>query len=70
LRRACAFVAGHPVFEKAVMVVIILNCATLALLDPLDDGELSVRSLIVRQSEPVFTALFTIELLVKVPCVR
>ncbi len=66
VRLACIRIACHPVFEKSVMAIIILNCITLALLDPLDDGELSFRSRIVKQSEPVFTALFTMEMMVKV----
>ena len=70
LRRTCLRVMAHPVFEKTVMLVIVLNCATLALMDPLDSDETTVRSRVVRESEPVFTALFTVEMLIKVWRVR
>ena len=55
-----------PAFDRCVLLAIVLNCVSLAMVDPLEGNENCTRNRIVRESEPVFTALFTIEMLFKV----
>jgi hypothetical protein len=53
------------VFDRIVLTVIILNSIILAIQDPVGPST-SVRNRIGSNTEALFTALFTVELLVKV----
>jgi hypothetical protein len=66
LRKACIFTVSSTVFERVSVIVIVANCLILAMEDPLDDDNVSLRNRVARTMEPVFTALFSLELLLKV----
>ena len=53
-------------FERLSIFIIVANCATLALEDPLDKANSGWRNTVVLTSEPYFTALFTLEMLLRV----
>eukprot|EP00968_Pinguiococcus_pyrenoidosus_P016025 scaffold1505_cov256-Pinguiococcus_pyrenoidosus.AAC.25 len=65
LRRACLRVIDHPRFESGVMVLIVLSSVALALDDPLKDTA-SPQQRAVYAADLAFTALFTLELVLKV----
>eukprot|EP00899_Mesostigma_viride_P006366 jgi/Mesvir1/15730/Mv03304-RA.1 len=65
LRRACIYLAGSGWFESLVVLVILANCAFLAMYDPLsadDEG----RNLIISEAEIPFTAFFIGEMVIKI----
>jgi hypothetical protein len=66
IRKACIIAVSSVVFERVSAVVIVLNCIFLALEDPLDGDDETLRNQLLARTEPVFTALFTVELLLKV----
>jgi hypothetical protein len=65
LRRFAVAVANHSLFETFSLLVILANCVFLAIYDPLDFDDTGPRNRAIAQSEDVFQALFTVELLIK-----
>ena len=66
IRKLCILAVSGRAFERLSLFAITVNCIILAMEDPLDFDDTSLRNQIVRRSEPIFTALFTAEMLVKV----
>ena len=66
LRRWCIAIWRNPNFEVFIILLIFANCATLALYDPtMPEGEGKYNK-VGEDSEPVFTTLFTLEMVIKV----
>eukprot|EP01062_Namystynia_karyoxenos_P077655 TRINITY_DN7862_c0_g1_i2.p1 TRINITY_DN7862_c0_g1~~TRINITY_DN7862_c0_g1_i2.p1 ORF type:complete len:1743 (+),score=545.20 TRINITY_DN7862_c0_g1_i2:113-5341(+) len=64
-RWARELVQHDPRFEAVVFTVILLNCASLAAEDPTDTERSGTPAKIVDATDPIFTALFTCEMAVK-----
>lgn len=68
-RRACIATIRHPMFDRAVLLAILLNCIQMATLDPLLDRTGELYAATQRNNfyfNTVLTALFTAEFGVKV----
>eukprot|EP00756_Hemistasia_phaeocysticola_P000644 Hpha_TRINITY_DN10472_c0_g2::TRINITY_DN10472_c0_g2_i1::g.193251::m.193251/K04857/CACNA1S; voltage-dependent calcium channel L type alpha-1S len=63
VRRLCL---ESVLFERFLLVIILLNCLVLAMEDPLDVDCLSSRCKFTRASDYVFTVFFTLECIVKI----
>jgi hypothetical protein len=64
VRTTVAKWVAHPLFESAVIVLILLNCVQLAMYNPLQPEDKGL-NLILDGSDKVFTVAFTIELVFK-----
>ena len=65
LRRSCTRLTAHRYFDRLIILVILLSSAGLALESPrLDEG--SDLAALLRVSDLVFTAIFTLEMLIKI----
>eukprot|EP01138_Halocafeteria_seosinensis_P014026 gb/GECG01014323.1/.p1 GENE.gb/GECG01014323.1/~~gb/GECG01014323.1/.p1 ORF type:complete len:1981 (+),score=157.66 gb/GECG01014323.1/:1-5943(+) len=64
VRDTCLTVYYNVWFDRIVLAIILLNCLTLAIIDPTSDAS-STRNAIAAQSGIVFTVLFTVEMLIK-----
>eukprot|EP00756_Hemistasia_phaeocysticola_P066115 Hpha_TRINITY_DN9008_c0_g2::TRINITY_DN9008_c0_g2_i1::g.141968::m.141968 len=59
-------VTENKVFDRTVLTLIFLNCVILAMEDPTDTENKSTVNQIVYHSEYVFTACFTVEMIVRI----
>lgn len=66
IRRFAISLMSNPNFDRVVVFFIVLNCVFLAMNDPLDKDNSSVRNQIVEESEIWFTVVFSIEMVVKI----
>jgi hypothetical protein len=53
-------------FDRFLLVAILVNCAILAAYDPLDKIDASARNQLSIATEPIFTAIFTFDMVVKI----
>uniref|UniRef100_A0A8C9MZ92 Calcium voltage-gated channel subunit alpha1 H n=1 Tax=Serinus canaria TaxID=9135 RepID=A0A8C9MZ92_SERCA len=65
LRVTCQKVIAHKMFDHVVLVFIFLNCITIALERP-DIDPLSTERIFLSVSNYIFTAIFVVEMMVKV----
>ena len=65
IRKFCITLSEHPLFEAVVIVVILVNCAFLAMMEP-TKGDDEGRNKLVNGTEGIFTGLFLAELVIKV----
>lgn len=66
VRRFCIRVVQHVWFDYIVVLCILVNCAILALNDPLDKKRTSLQNRILDGSELPFTIIFACEMLIKI----
>jgi hypothetical protein len=66
VRKTCAKVVYSKGFRNIIIALILVNCVFMSFDDPLDVDPNSRRNKILSTAEPVFTALFTVEMILKV----
>jgi len=66
LRRLCLTIIRSPWLDRFLIIAILANCAILAAYDPLDFDNISLRNQISVITEPYFTAIFTIDAIIKI----
>ena len=66
LRSSAIQLWAHPWFDRFIVGCILLNCAILALNDPLDVESDGWRNKVIEAAELPFTIIFTIEMIVKI----
>ena len=66
LRAACLFLTRNIWFEHFITLCVFVNIAILASFDPQDYLDETSRNKVNNVSEPIFTAIFTFEMIVKI----
>ena len=61
-----AAVVRHPMFERVVIALILINMVFVSTWDPLDDNPKSVHNQVLDISDTVFQCLFTVEMVLKI----
>jgi len=65
-RRAAVWLVRWIVFEWIIILTIIANCIVMALDEHLPTGDKTILALQLEELEPVFMAIFTVEMVVKI----
>lgn len=66
LRRACLFLTRSQWFEYFILVCVLTNVCILGAFNPFDTDNTGARNQVNDVSEPIFTAIFTFEFVVKI----
>eukprot|EP00755_Sulcionema_specki_P016210 Sspe_Gene.61433::Locus_34101_Transcript_1_1_Confidence_1.000_Length_3331::g.61433::m.61433/K04851/CACNA1D; voltage-dependent calcium channel L type alpha-1D len=56
----------HKMFDRTVLVLIFLNCVFLAIVDPTDRSNTTIRNKVVNIADYIFTAIFTLEVVIRI----
>lgn len=65
LRLRCIAIVEHKLFDRIVLVCIVLNSAFLTATDPLDTDPDSARNILLDKTDLIFQIIFTIEMILK-----
>lgn len=65
-RQACIWLAHAKTFEAFILLVILMNCVTLAMTSPRDQFDDTTLGVGLAKVEYFFTAVFTLEMVLKI----